>query len=107
MNDRDIKIWYVYMLRCEDLSIYTGITVDMEKRYKNHQEGKGAKYTRSKKPIEICAVFKTKNRSSATKLECFIKKNSKKNKEFIVFSDENKKNFIIKAKKELNIEIFL
>ena len=44
---------YVYMLRCADGSLYTGWTNDMEKRLKAHQSGQGAKYTRSRGPVEL------------------------------------------------------
>jgi len=47
------KQWVVYMLECRDGSLYTGITDDFEKRFKAHQEGKGAKYTRGRGPLRL------------------------------------------------------
>ena len=49
---------YVYMLRCADGSLYTGWTNDMEKRLKAHQSGQGAKYTRSRGPVELVFALK-------------------------------------------------
>ena len=48
---------YVYMLRCADGSLYTGWTNDMEKRLKAHQSGQGAKYTRSRGPVELRGTY--------------------------------------------------
>lgn len=45
--------WFVYLLRCGDQSLYTGITKDVDARLKAHREGKGAKYTRGRGPIEL------------------------------------------------------
>ena len=45
--------WYVYMLRCEDGSLYTGIASDVEKRFAMHKSGHGAKYTRSHPPVAV------------------------------------------------------
>ncbi|NME36398.1 MULTISPECIES: GIY-YIG nuclease family protein [Fusobacterium] len=78
--------WYVYMLRCQDDSIYTGITKNVEKRYKQHMEGKGAKYTRSHKCKKIEVIFEEENKSNAAKLEYFLKQKSKIEKEKIIKS---------------------
>lgn len=53
---------YVYVLRCADGTLYTGWTNDLEKRIKTHNEGKGAKYTRSRRPVELvyCECFETR-----------------------------------------------
>ena len=45
--------YYVYILQCADESLYTGITTDLEKRVKVHNDGKGAKYTRGRRPVEL------------------------------------------------------
>lgn len=45
--------WYLYILRCKDGSLYTGITTDVERRLEAHQKGKGAKYTRGRGPLEL------------------------------------------------------
>ena len=107
MNNDLENIWLVYMIRCSDNSLYTGIIKYIKRRYKEHFEGKGAKYTRMRPPKEICCIFKVENRSLAGKLEYFIKKLSKKEKEFLIFEEKNKKDFIKIVKQKLKIEIFL
>lgn len=84
--------WHVYILRCIDNSLYTGIAKDYEKRFKEHLLGVGAKYTRSRKPVKIEKIFICESRSEALKLEIKIKKLSKAKKEEIIkeyFSVEN------------------
>lgn len=63
----------MYLIECEDSSIYTGITVDVDKRYAAHQSGKGAKYMRSHPPKQLLKVFEYPNRSAASKAEYAIK----------------------------------
>ncbi|MFZ6845002.1 GIY-YIG nuclease family protein [Undibacterium sp. RuTC16W] len=65
--------WFVYLLECNDGSIYTGIATDVEKRYRAHCMGKGARYTKSHPPTQILAVFEYENRSVASKAEYAIK----------------------------------
>lgn len=79
------NLWYVYMLRCEDNSIYTGIAKNYEKRFKEHLDGVGAKYTKSRKPIKIEKTFQCFTRSEASKLEYKIKKLTKIKKEKLIF----------------------
>lgn len=50
------KVYYVYMLKCSDNTLYTGYTVDLGKRLQKHNEGKGAKYTRGRAPVELVYV---------------------------------------------------
>lgn len=66
-------IWYVYLLRCSDDTIYTGITNDLERRIKQHNEGKGAKYTRGRGPVALIKFFECSTKSEALKLEWKIK----------------------------------
>lgn len=107
MNDINHKKWYVYMIRCEDNSIYTGISTDVKRRFEEHQKGKGAKYTKKRKPVKIETVFEVENRSEASKLEYFIKSFSKKEKEFFIFNEKNKKEFIKTAEEKFNFKINL
>lgn len=76
-------MYYVYILRCEDNSLYTGVTTDVERRYKEHIERgeKCAKYTRSHHVKSLEHTFKTESKSVAYKLEYYIKRLSKKKKE--------------------------
>ncbi len=67
------KTWYLYMIECQDSSIYTGITVNVGARYASHVSGKGARYTRSHPPKRLIAVLEYPNRSQALKAEYRIK----------------------------------
>ncbi|MEO8741832.1 MAG: GIY-YIG nuclease family protein, partial [Lysobacteraceae bacterium] len=62
------------ILECRDGSLYTGVAIDVEKRYAEHASGKGARYTRSHPPVRILAIFPHPDRSSALKAEIAIKK---------------------------------
>jgi putative endonuclease len=73
-------MWYVYMLLCEDKSLYTGSSDDPDVRFKLHISGKGAKYTRSHKPVSIVYKEEFKTRSEALKREIEIKKWSREQK---------------------------
>lgn len=66
-------MWFVYVLLCQDGSLYTGISPDPEKRLQQHLSGKGAKYTRSHKPVKIVYQEKFDSRSEALKREAEIK----------------------------------
>lgn len=80
--------YYVYMLRCTDNSLYTGITTDWKRRIAEHYEQgkKSAKYTKSHKVMQIAALWAVDGKSSALKLEKNIKSLSKYDKEKIVNS---------------------
>ncbi|HEU0151744.1 MAG TPA: GIY-YIG nuclease family protein [Arenimonas sp.] len=65
--------WFVYLVECQDGSIYTGIAVDVDKRYAEHAAGKGARYTRAHPPRRLLARFAHADRSSALKAEYAIK----------------------------------
>lgn len=82
---------YVYILRCTDNSLYTGITVDIIKRLKQHSgllKG-GAKYTRSHPPVSVEALWYTDSENCARKLECSLKKLKHTQKEEIISDPEN------------------
>ena len=66
--------WSVYMILCSDQSLYTGISNDVERRFQQHLNKKGAKYFYSKKPLKIVYLENNHNRSSASQRECRIKK---------------------------------
>ncbi|PHS37273.1 MAG: endonuclease [Robiginitomaculum sp.] len=67
------KQWLVYILRCGDGSLYTGITNDLAGRIEKHQSGKGAKYTKSRGPLKLVYQETLPDRSTATKREMQIK----------------------------------
>ena len=77
---------YVYILRCKDNSLYTGWCMDLEKRIALHNSGKGAKYTRSKRPCKLVYYEEIDNKSEALKREIAIKKLTKARKEDLVRS---------------------
>ena len=66
--------WVVYLLRCSDNSLYCGITNDLGSRLRDHNSGKGAKYTRSRRPVELVAKSPQMAKSEALKLEYNIKR---------------------------------
>jgi|TARA_R110000824_G_scaffold156963_6_gene330374 putative endonuclease len=74
------KQWVTYMVECSDGSIYTGISNNVSKRVSDHNNGKGAKYTRSRSPVTLKWSQSCDNRSEASKLEYKIKKLSRKQK---------------------------
>lgn len=65
---------YVYILKCVDDSLYTGWTNNLDKRYKSHSEGKGAKYTRARLPVELVYFEIFEDKRDAMKREYEIKK---------------------------------
>ena len=82
---------YVYMIRCKDGSLYTGWTNNLEKRFRNHCEGKGAKYTRGRGPLELVYYEVFEDKKDAMKREYAIKQLKKSEKEKLINykSDKN------------------
>ncbi len=72
--------WYIYILKCKDASLYTGITTDIERRVKEHNAGKGSKIVRAKLPAKLVYSEKAKDRSQASKREYEIKQMSREDK---------------------------
>lgn len=66
--------WFVYMLRCGDGSLYTGCTNDLYRRLKAHQSGRGAKYTRSRRPVALVYQEELPDRSAALRREAAVKR---------------------------------
>ena len=79
-----IDEYYVYILRCKDNSLYTGIAKNVEKRYEEHLLGKGAKYTRARGVKKLELSFLCSGRSCASRVEYFIKKQNKSWKEHVI-----------------------
>jgi putative endonuclease len=65
--------WFLYVLECRNGSLYTGIAIDVEKRFAQHVAGKGARYTRANPPQRILAVAEYDDRASATRAEYAVK----------------------------------
>ena len=83
----------MYIMRCSDKSLYTGMTNNIEKRLAAHGKGTAAKYTRSRRPVKLQATSATMNRSDAMRLEIKIKKllRAKKIAELEKHAGRNKK----------------
>ena len=77
-------MWYLYILRCGDGTLYTGITTDVEKRLAAHRAGKGAKYTRGRGPLELAYREELPDHSAALKREHEIKSMSRQEKEKLI-----------------------
>jgi predicted GIY-YIG superfamily endonuclease len=65
--------WFVYMVRCRDGSLYTGVSNDLARRLAAHNRGTGARYTRSRGPVTLVHIERRRNRSSAQRREAAIK----------------------------------
>ena len=72
--------WQVYIILCSDHSLYTGITTDIERRFRQHAAGCGAKYFRGRQPLQVVYLEHSHSRSSATSREAQIKGMSRSEK---------------------------
>ncbi len=75
--------WFVYLLRCLDGSLYTGVTTDLCRRLREHggEGGRGAKYTASRRPLGFAAAWTAPDRSAALRLEARLKRLTHREKE--------------------------
>ena len=80
----DANSWFVYIVRCSDNSLYTGISIDVEARITQHNKGKGAKYTRSRCPVELVYTECAETKGQALRREIQIKQMSPKLKRDLV-----------------------
>ena len=78
-------MYFLYLILCADDTIYTGITTDVERRFKEHREGTASRYTRAKKAVQILYTEKFTTRSEALKRESEIK-SWKREKKLTLFS---------------------
>ncbi|HEY4537401.1 MAG TPA: GIY-YIG nuclease family protein [Erysipelothrix sp.] len=94
-------MYYVYILRCDDQSLYTGITTDVKRRYHEHltKHPQAAAYTKSRNVIGLEAVWQAEDRSSASKLEYQIKQLPKREKENLIGNPQ-----ILKSYKSIDIK---
>ena len=79
-----VRGWFVYIVRCSNRTLYTGVTTDVARRIKEHNSGRGARYTRAFGPVVLVWSRKSRTRSSALKTECRIKRLSREKKEALV-----------------------
>lgn len=66
--------WFLYLLECADGSVYTGIATDVAARFAQHASGTGARYTRSRKPVQVLASFEMAGRAEASSAEYWVKR---------------------------------
>ena len=79
------QIWYLYVVRCSDNTLYTGVTTDLKRRLDEHNTSKrGAKYTSSRRPVELVHYKLYQSRSTAQKAEYKFKKLTREQKEKII-----------------------
>lgn len=81
--------WHIYIILCSDNSLYTGITTDVERRFRQHSNGKGAKYFRGRQPVLVVYQEYCLNRSSASKQELKIKALTRAGKEALISGGAN------------------
>ncbi len=85
-------MYYVYILKCNDNTLYTGITNDLNNRIKKHNNGTASKYTRARLPVKYTFICSVADKSEALKLEIKIKKLTKSKKLELIHSDKNEIN---------------
>ena len=77
--------WFLYILKCSDGTLYTGIAKDLQKRFHAHNDGKGAKYTRTRRPVTLLYQESCSSRTHALVRECAVKSLPRiKKEEFII-----------------------
>jgi putative endonuclease len=79
-----VKTWYLYLIRCADGTLYTGISKDVARRLAEHRSGKGARYLRGRGPLALVRMIRVGDRSSATRIEARVKKFSRTKKEDLI-----------------------
>ena len=77
-------IWFLYILECCDGSLYTGVTTDIDRRLREHQEGKASRYTRIRRPIVLVYQEECGTRSQSLARECAVKSLSRRRKEELI-----------------------
>lgn len=82
------KNWFVYMLRCGDGTLYTGITDDVQRRLEVHRSGRGAKYTRGRGPLELVHQECFESKSQALHRELAIKALTRQQKMALIEKEE-------------------
>jgi len=83
-------MYYTYLLRCTDGSLYAGIAADLKRRMKQHfaKDPRCAKYTKSHPPLSLCAAWESEDRAEASRLEYHLKRLAKEKKEFLASGGE-------------------
>lgn len=90
MSQTAERVWYLYVVQCSDGTLYTGITVDIQRRVDQHNKGRGAAYTRSRRPVMLLAVWPFRGQRAAIQAERAFKQLNRKHKLDII---ENAQSF--------------
>lgn len=83
-----IIMWVVYLVRCSDTTLYCGVTNDLDRRLTAHNEGRGAKYTKSRRPVELVAASPNMPKREAFKLEYRVKQLPSHKKQTALAADD-------------------
>ena len=83
--------WSLYILKCRDESLYTGISNDIDRRFLAHQEGKASRYTRTRRPVALVSREECGSRSQALTRECAVKSLSRRKKEEMIEGKKREK----------------
>ncbi|KRL83780.1 GIY-YIG nuclease family protein [Ligilactobacillus apodemi] len=94
--EKQSKKYYFYVLRCRDATFYTGFSTDVTKRVKTHNLGKGAKYTRNRRPVELIYYEEFQTKSQALKKEYAFKHLTRKQKEDYLREHRVSEEFLLK-----------
>ncbi len=83
--------WFLYILRCENDTFYTGVTKDLKRRLKMHNDGKASRYTRSRRPVKMIYSENCKTRAEALIRECKVKALTRQGKKLLISKGRPKK----------------
>jgi putative endonuclease len=95
--------WQVYMIRCSDDSLYTGISCDVERRWQQHVDRRGAKYFRGREPVAIVYLEAADDRGSASRREAAIKRLRRPDKELLISSAINELGTVAKQEEPAGV----
>jgi putative endonuclease len=96
------KSWLVYLLECRDGTYYCGITNDLKKRLKDHWTGKGAKYTKARRPLSLIGTIPVPDKVIAAKVEYFIKQQARPSKRRFFEKSFNREALVEKVRRGKN-----
>jgi 8-oxo-dGTP diphosphatase len=82
------KLWFLYLLRCGDGSLYTGVTTDLERRVREHNAGRGARYTAARRPVWPVGAWRCPDRSQAQRAEARLRRLSHAAKELLALAEK-------------------
>jgi len=85
-RDSGNAVWFLYILRCGDGSLYTGVTTDLDRRLQMHQDGKASRYTRTHRPVALVYSEECGSRSQALARECAVKSLPRERKDQLIAS---------------------